>query len=69
MNGEASFDKVRMKFFLRGTWQMPVSVFLLLCLSKDAKSVMQRLGKRSPARHSAAPRTTAPDMGASERVT
>jgi hypothetical protein len=29
--GVASFDKLRMRSFLRGIWHMPVSIFLMLC--------------------------------------
>src|SRR5690242_12620288 len=37
----ASFDKLRMRFFLSGIWQMPSSIFLIPCLSKDAPTFMQ----------------------------
>jgi len=33
----ASFDKLRMRSFLRGTWYVPVLIFLILSLSKDAQ--------------------------------
>src|SRR5579883_2885171 len=32
----ASFDRLRMRLFLRGPWQMPDSMVLILSLSKDA---------------------------------
>jgi AAHS family 4-hydroxybenzoate transporter-like MFS transporter len=37
----ASFDKLRMRCFPRGTWQLPFPIFLILSLSKDAKTIMQ----------------------------
>ena len=40
--GLASFDKLRMRFFLRGIIQMPFSIFLILSLSKDAQAALQR---------------------------
>ena len=35
--GRASFDRFRMRSFLCGIWQMPVSLLLILSLSKDAR--------------------------------
>jgi len=33
----ASFDKLGMRSFLRGTYKMPFPILLILSLSKDAK--------------------------------
>jgi hypothetical protein len=33
----ASFDRLRMRFFLCGPWAVPDSIFLILSLSKDAQ--------------------------------
>jgi len=33
----ASFDRLRMRFFLRGTRKMPDPIVLILSLSKDAQ--------------------------------
>jgi hypothetical protein len=39
----ASFDKLRMRFFLRGTIEMRFSIFLILSLSKDAPAGLPRV--------------------------
>jgi hypothetical protein len=47
----ASFDKLRLRTFLYGLWKMPLSLLLILSLSKDAGwfcSPVFRHSERSP---------------------